>query len=236
MSKNGPTLALSSLFRAATATFLATMMGAGNVQAQSSMQVKSLIAQEARASGRVPVNLAMAVAGVESNYNPKATSPAGAQGVMQIMPSTARIEFDVSADKLKDPELNIRLGIAYLERLHNRYGGSWELALSHYNGGTLSRDVNGRYQAHTHNRAYVERIIRRWVELEQGQDLGDAGATIISRRSEKPLKEVRPSGARVSGNAITWQQHVRMPVRNPASEPSMLSTKKRRFSYAPYGR
>ena len=79
----------------------------------------------------------MAVAKVESDFQYRVRSHKGAIGVMQIMPATARSEFGINPDELWDPRLNIQLGIDFLEQLYAQYGEKWELALSHYNGGTL---------------------------------------------------------------------------------------------------
>ena len=85
----------------------------------------------------VPPSLALAVAKVESDFRARALSSAGARGVMQIMPATAKGEFGVSADELWDARLNVQLGIDFLARLIKRYDGRWDLALSHYNGGRV---------------------------------------------------------------------------------------------------
>ena len=77
----------------------------------------------------------------ESHFNPDAVSPAGAQGLMQIMPATgARLartlgDTDFSLDKLKDPERNIRYGTYYCRELMDRYQGNIDKVLIAYNGG-----------------------------------------------------------------------------------------------------
>lgn len=98
-------------------------------------QVKQLVIQEATRL-RVPISLALAVAHVESNFDPKARSSKGARGVMQIMPMTARGEYGIAPKLLWHPRLNIRLGLHFLRRLIRRYDGRVDLALSHYNGGS----------------------------------------------------------------------------------------------------
>ena len=98
-------------------------------------EVKQLVIQEA-ARLRVPISLALAVAHVESNFNPTARSSMGARGVMQIMPLTARGEYGIAPNQLWHPRLNIRLGLHFLKRLIRRYRGRVDLALSHYNGGS----------------------------------------------------------------------------------------------------
>lgn len=98
-------------------------------------EVKQLVIQEA-ARLQVPISLALAVAHVESNFNPTARSAKGARGVMQIMPTTAKSEYGIAPKLLWHPRLNIRLGLHFLKRLIRRYDGRIDLALSHYNGGS----------------------------------------------------------------------------------------------------
>jgi hypothetical protein len=129
------------------------------VEAATQAEVTQIIAEEAAKNGHVPLPMALAVAKVESDMREDAQSTAGARGVMQIMPATAMSEFGVPASALGEARLNVRLGIAYLERLHNRYGGDWELALSHYNGGALPATA-GHYVAHDYTRQYVADVMK----------------------------------------------------------------------------
>ncbi len=77
----------------------------------------------------------------ESLFNPKAISPAGAYGLMQLMPSTARAvaktkNIPYKKEKLtNDPSYNVRIGSAYISQLVKRYNGSYPLALAAYNAG-----------------------------------------------------------------------------------------------------
>ncbi|MDA1101912.1 MAG: lytic transglycosylase domain-containing protein [Proteobacteria bacterium] len=120
-------------------------------------EIKRLVVEEAEGTS-VPPALALALAKVESDFQGRALSDKGARGVMQIMPSTARGEFGIGADELWDPRLNIQLGLSFLEQLHRRYGGRWDLALSHYNGGSL-RGSGARAKAHGFNRHYVQSVL-----------------------------------------------------------------------------
>jgi len=95
----------------------------------------TLVVREAIDLG-IPISLALAVAHAESNFDPWAESTKGARGVMQIMPATARGEYGIDADTLWDPGINVRLGLHFLGRLIERYGGRVDWALSHYNGGS----------------------------------------------------------------------------------------------------
>ena len=125
----------------------------------SKPEIRRLVVAEAARNGVVPTSLALAVARVESNFDPGAVSSAGARGVMQIMPRTANSEFGVSGEALWDPRINVRLGLRYLAQLYDRYGRRWDLALSHYNGGSLARSRSGRPRAHFYTRRYVERVL-----------------------------------------------------------------------------
>jgi hypothetical protein len=90
------------------------------------------IFQKASDTYHVPVNLLKAVAKAESNFNPMAESHAGAQGIMQLMPGTAR---SLGVTNPFDPEQNIMGGAKYLSQQLARYEGNTVLALAAYNAG-----------------------------------------------------------------------------------------------------
>ncbi len=89
----------------------------------------------------VPTEWALAIARQESEFNARAGSDAGARGLMQLMPATARsvaesegLPFD-EGKLLSDPLYNARLGTGYLARMLDRFGGSYVLATAAYNAG-----------------------------------------------------------------------------------------------------
>ena len=141
------------------------VLASAGAEAATRTQVQRWIVEEAGRT-RVPVSLALAIAKVESNFRDGVLGRAGERGVMQIMPATARGEFGISAARLWDGRLNVKLGIRYLERLYTQYGERWDLALSHYNGGTLKgRGANAI--AHSYTRRYVASVMRWWTNFER---------------------------------------------------------------------
>jgi len=90
---------------------------------------------------RVDPDLLLAMIAVESGGDPRAVSSAGARGLMQLMPPTAEEKAgqlgieDWDAERLFDPETNVRLGAAYLRDQLRAFEGDLALALAAYNAG-----------------------------------------------------------------------------------------------------
>ncbi|ACA12819.1 lytic transglycosylase domain-containing protein [Xylella fastidiosa] len=99
--------------------------------------------------------LVRAIIHAESSYNPLSLSSAGAQGLMQLMPGTAR-RFGVTDSY--DPLQNIRGGVQYLAWLLKRFNGNLTLAAAGYNAGEGAVDRYGGVPPYSETQRYVERV------------------------------------------------------------------------------
>ncbi len=103
-------------------------------------------------------SLVLAVVEAESNFNPQARSPKDAQGLMQLIPSTAQ-RFGVK--DVWDPEQNLNGGMAYLRWLLDHFDGDVKLALAGYNAGEGAVQRHGGVPPYQETQSYVARILRR---------------------------------------------------------------------------
>lgn len=120
-----------------------------------------LIRQAAQQHG-VSEGLVKAIMHTESGFNINARSPVGAQGLMQLMPATAR-RFNVS--NAYDPQQNIFGGVKYLSWLLKRFNGDSRLAIAAYNAGEGNVDKYGGIPPFRETQDYVRRVTSRLQNL-----------------------------------------------------------------------
>jgi hypothetical protein len=112
-----------------------------------------LIEKAADAFGLDP-HLVKAVIKAESGFEPEAVSPAGARGLMQLMPDTAR---DLGVGDAFDPVQNVYGGCRYLRQMLDRYGGDLDQALAAYNWGPGRMD-RAPASLPDETRVYIQRV------------------------------------------------------------------------------
>ncbi len=120
------------------------------------------IIKQAAAQHGVSEGLIKAVMHTESGFNTNARSPVGAQGLMQLMPATAR-RFNVS--NAYDPHQNIMAGARYLSWLLKRFNGNTSLALAGYNAGEGNVAKYGGIPPFRETQDYVRRVTSRYSNL-----------------------------------------------------------------------
>lgn len=129
-----------------------------------------------------------AIARQESQFDKQIVSHAGARGLMQLMPGTAREQagkmgLDYSAGSLNDPSYNIILGSAYFQRMLDYYGGSYPLAVASYNAGAGN--------------------VNRWIAANGDPRL--PGADMVRWIEQIPYFETRNYVQRVLENAVVYE-------------------------------
>ncbi|NML91144.1 lytic transglycosylase domain-containing protein [Sphingobium sp. YC-XJ3] len=129
-----------------------------------------------------------AIARQESQFDRQIVSHAGARGLMQLMPGTAReqagkmgMSYDPSA--LNDPNYNIMLGSSYFQRMLNYYGGSYPLAVAAYNAGPGN--------------------VNRWIKANGDPRM--PGADMLRWIEQIPIYETKNYVQRVLENAVVYE-------------------------------
>ena len=134
------------------------MPAAESTDATAAQAIRDL-ARDYAARNRVSPSLVNAVIEAESSYNPRAVSPRGAMGLMQLMPEVAQ---SLGVENPFEPEENIRGGVSLLRRLLDKYRGDYRLALAAYNAGEAAVDRAGGVPDFPETREYVNRVIQAY--------------------------------------------------------------------------
>ncbi len=105
--------------------------------------------------------LIRSVVATESNFDPRAVSPVGAQGLMQLMPATAE---ELGVEDSFDPQQNLLGGSRYLKQLLEKYEGDLDRALAAYNWGQGNVDRKGLERMPEETRNYLVKVKARLAE------------------------------------------------------------------------
>jgi soluble lytic murein transglycosylase-like protein len=153
----------------------AAAAGAGGDWRQRAALYAALIDGAARGAAVQPA-LLRAVIAVESGFNPDAQSRKGAQGLMQLVPATAR-RYGVRQPF--DPEQNLRGGAHYLSDLLKRYDNHVDLALAAYNAGEDAVDSHGRrIPPFPETQAYVPAVLKWYRQFLRGAQVASYTRTL----------------------------------------------------------
>ena len=152
------------------------------------------IFEEAAERYNVPLNLLKAIGKAESGFNANAVSPAGAQGVMQLMPSTARA---LGVDDPFDARSNIMGGARYIAEKLNQYNGDIELALAAYNAGSGNVAKYGGVPPFAETRNYISRI--------KGYMNGDLTTGKTVEKSASGSESADGDSRQLSGTSLNYQ-------------------------------
>jgi len=128
----------------------------------------------------------------ESSFNPSARSPKGAQGLMQLMPSTA---LKLGVGNAYEPRDNIEGGTRYLRQLLEQYRGDSIRALAAYNAGPLRVEQYQGVPPYRETRNYVRQVITDFNRKKLAQQKAAALAQLSRKTAKKPEPPVAESVA-----------------------------------------
>lgn len=127
--------------------------------------------KQAAALYRIPEALVRAIIKCESDYDPRAVSPVGAQGLMQLMPETA---LRMQVRDIFDARENIFGGTRYLRVLANMFNGNLELTIAGYNAGEGAVMRYGGIPPYDETQTYVARVLTFYQRYRSTDDVAAA--------------------------------------------------------------
>ncbi|MBN2158349.1 MAG: lytic transglycosylase domain-containing protein [Spirochaetes bacterium] len=139
---------------------VASDRGVKGIEGKTVEEIRKLADHYALAN-RVSPELVRAVIETESNYNPRAVSPKGAKGLMQLMPSVIN---DLGVKDPFNPGENISAGVTMLKDLLVEYDGDYKKALSAYNAGRRAVNESGGVPDFPETQEYVKKVIDAYVK------------------------------------------------------------------------
>lgn len=155
----------------------------------------SRIVETAAQRHQVDPLLVHSVIQVESAYNKFATSPKGAQGLMQLIPATAR---ELGVTNVFDPRQNIEAGVKYLKQLQAQFKDD-RLALAAYNAGPGAVSRYGWIPPYSETQNYVYQVGKRYGEAKRVETKKQQAAALVPAKSEgpRPIEEFVDSDGRL---------------------------------------
>jgi len=183
--KAEPRAAATATLETASAASLIPATQATPIQANSAQTIEALIED---ASNRYQVDplLVKSVMQVESNFNPAAVSPKGAQGLMQLIPATAQ-RFGVT-DPF-DSKQNIEGGVKYLRYLQDLFPTDLRLSLAAYNAGEGAVAKYGAVPPYRETVDYVQKVHQRYSNA-RGASVASAPIMESQGSSEPPVRHI----------------------------------------------
>lgn len=145
-----------------------------------------LLVEDAAKRHNVDPLLVNSVIRVESAFNPSAISPKGAQGLMQLIPATAR-RFGV--DNPFDARENIEGGVKYLEYLQSLFPNDLSLTIAAYNAGEGAVSHYNSIPPYPETVAYVERVHQNYANAKRAQQRPEI--VVAAAQTEEPVRHVQ---------------------------------------------
>ncbi|MEW6347655.1 MAG: lytic transglycosylase domain-containing protein [Thermodesulfobacteriota bacterium] len=139
--------------------------------------------------------LVKAIVTVESNCDPNAVSKKGAQGLMQLMPSTSK---KLKVDKPFDPRENIVGGVKYIKGLLASYG-DLRLALAAYNAGPAAVKKHDGIPPYRETINYVKKVIENYKRFKKGEPVNVAGSKAVRKQARVVPVKSKARAAKPAG-------------------------------------